>query len=247
MTSRTSQTDLYREARHALCGALGLALGIANVKLYTTVATRRHGPQAILSGRTLEGYHVESRRTVQALQRHIPMPRPEDIRGGWSTDPCESSTDPCESCFAECPNAESSIDGREYLNAYVPVDDTSRCASKTVCYVGHDGRATTTIWSIDVTWKSNYREADDPVKLAAVQPIITLTVWSQQEYSLLSKIAYALPAAGFRTIHANATRPINTSAIEIERYLAPDAASDPRHEPLRRAFDSLPSTIRLSL
>ena len=252
MSSRASLASLAEEMHRALCGALGLVLGVADSRPFISVATRRQGPRTILRGRTLDGYHVESHRTQQALELGIPMPRPEDIRGGWRDDLCDDSfTDdalsddddqgtppdappdtPADTPADNPPNASAHdapapatataiatatatddataaaefVDFMDCMNRYVPAYDTCRRAAKVMTYEAHGqdrGDAppapVTTTWHIDATWEGKFWDADDPAKLATVQPSITLTVWTR--HALLLTITYVLDP-GFRAVHA---------------------------------------------
>lgn len=264
--------SLAEEMRRALCGAVGLVLGVADARPHTSVATRRDGPRAILRGRTLDGYFVESSQTMRALELGVPMPRPEDIRGGWMND--DPTNDPTNEPMNE-PSATDDEHLRAFMHAfthaYTPEMDTSRRASATVRL----GNVTTT-WNVTATWEGKFWEADDPAALATVQPTITLTVWSG--HTLVMSITYALDPS-FREVHAayakaaatkakaNAAplkakapkrlhrrhhpptllskraKRIKTRATENERYFGPREALE--YETLRRAFDALQPTVEL--
>lgn len=247
---------LGAELRRALCGAVGLVLGVADLRPHTSVSTRRDGPRALLRGRTLDGYFVDSGRTLQALDLGLPMPRPEDTRGGWLPD---SRADPSEDSEEDAEAVDTTTDAgttaeaelREFVEAYVPALDTCRRAAKTVAYqIGE--RVVTATWNVAATWESQFWDANDPARLALIQPSIELTAWSG--HTLVMTIAYTLSpdirAAVARRAKVSSTRRgltprritrVRTRATRTERHFGPRDA--PEYEPLRRAFDALPDAL----
>lgn len=216
----TPETDFGHELRRAFDGALGLALGLVDVRPYKTAATRREGRRGILRGRVLDGYFVGAPHTLDLLQRGRPMTPPEE------TD--DDVTDACR-----------------HADAYVFYGH----GDDEVVMTWSVNAAWETPWEHLAGWGPPPPPMPPTITLRIDHEDTLLFTATYVVHPSFRDIRAALAAATLpaKTNQAAARAPIKTSATERNRYVAPEleAAAGHTTNGRRRAYDALWRAVRV--